>query len=472
MEPRHIDEVAPLLTRLLKLTQAWALRRDFHPDQVASLREQVLLRNHNHYMKNIPAYRRFVQEEGFGQIEDIQTIRQNLMISDDFFKSYNQAWLDENSFDQMNHWLSQIFHRRVEFDTSPVDSIDAWIDHLEQEGIRVVYSSGTSGNFSFVPRDLESWNFFVSASSSYIIPLMMFEKVGTPWQRLLVRGASKIFGTLNFTALVDRFRTGSGFDAIFLDFRQGRTGNQMLSRQLAPFFRRHTFLYETDLSPTTVRLISRGVKSEVDQVQLSKLEEVVIDKKEDNYVKLIKSMQKSSLDGQKVFIFGTTHQYKELCELIIERNEAVSLLDGSLVLFGGGWKSFTGERISREELLSLISKALGLPAERIMEGYSMTEINAFMLRCDHGRFHIPPFIEPVIMDEDLSLLDGDDIRGIFAFLDPLALAYPGFIISGDEVRFVNGECPCGLVGPAVTEIGRAQSREIKGCGGIVTSVAA
>jgi hypothetical protein len=102
----------------------------------------------------------------------------------------------------------------------------------------------------------------------------------------------------------------------------------------------------------------------------------------------------------------------------------------------------------------------------------MTEINAFMLRCDYGRFHIPPTIEPVIFDEQLEPLHGTDMRGVFGFLDALAQAYPGFIISGDEVHFVDGDCPCGLVGPAVTEIGRARAREVKGCGGIMASLKA
>ncbi len=127
------------------------------------------------------------------------------------------------------------------------------------------------------------------------------------------------------------------------------------------------------------------------------------------------------------------------------------------------WENANGQRLSREQLLALMSENLNLPADRILESYSMTEINAFMLRCDYGRFHIPPFIEPVIFDEELSCVEGRDVRGMFGFLDPLALAYPGFIISGDEVRLVQGECPCGLNGPAVTEIGRARAREVKGC---------
>ena len=123
-----------------------------------------------------------------------------------------------------------------------------------------------------------------------------------------------------------------------------------------------------------------------------------------------------------------------------------------------------------------MATSFGLGPERILEGYSMTEISAFMLRCDHGRFHIPPYIEPLLLDEawtplsDAAVAAG--VRGIFAFMDPLAACYPGFIVSGDEVRMVRGDCACGLSGPAITEIGRARSREVKGCGGIMASVAA
>jgi hypothetical protein len=120
----------------------------------------------------------------------------------------------------------------------------------------------------------------------------------------------------------------------------------------------------------------------------------------------------------------------------------------------------------------MMATNLNLPLDRIMEGYSMTEMNAFTLRCDHGRFHIPPLIEPVIFDEGLSPMEGEDLRGIFGFMDPLAISYPGFIISGDEVHFIDGDCPCGLSGAAVTEIGRARSREVKGCGGIMASITA
>jgi hypothetical protein len=157
---------------------------------------------------------------------------------------------------------------------------------------------------------------------------------------------------------------------------------------------------------------------------------------------------------------------------MVGNHKKLALKKGSLVLLGGGWKSFAGEAISREALVEMITKCLGVPPQMILEGYSMTEINMLMLRCECGRFHIPPIIEPVVFDEELNPLEGKDIKGAFGFLDPLGVSYPGFIISGDYVRMIDGECDCGLVGPAILEIGRLPGSEVKGCGGIMGSIRA
>ena len=456
--------------QLLRVAQNWAALHGFDADQARELRRQAILSNHEHYLETIPAYKRLAYQEGIGFLDEIEPIKQHLMFPDDLFKSYNQEWLDENNYARMNEWLSEIHHQPVSCNVAGLSTIDAWIDRLAHSGIRLVYSSGTSGNFSFVPRDAAAWELFRTASMSYLLPTLMRRKVGTGMQRLLVGLASR-FLPPDLLIRSGRNMRLPGYDAFFLDFKHGRTGNQTLEQELGPLFRRCSFLYETDLSPSVLRLMSRGTKTHSDRDQLLALQEVVIKRKEENYDRLISQIKQATLDGQKVFIFGTPHLFKELCEILSSRADGVNLRDGSLILFGGGWKSFSGEQISRQRLVELMTGTLGLPLERILEGYSMTEINAFMLRCEHDRFHIPPFIEPVIFNEKLEVMEGDNIHGIFGFLDPMATACPGFLISGDEVHLVTGECECGLVGPAVTEIGRAGNREVKGCGGIMASLA-
>ena len=459
---------------LIRQTQAWARGRGFEPEHAREMRHRAILSNHRHYYETIPAYRRFAQEEGIHQPGSIEPIKQRLMFPDEIFKSYDQRWLDEKNFTRMNVWLSEIHHRRVEVDVSDVDSIDAWIKRLEAADIQIIYSSGTSGNFSFIPRDSANMQLFRAASLSYLVPLLLPRIIRSPLRQLAI---NLIYPRLPPETLMNAGRrTGglglSNFEAIFLDFNRGHTGNQSLEREVTRLFRRNSFLYETQLSPAVLRLAARGPKTESDRAQLLALQELVIGQKENNYLKIIARLRRSVDDGHKVFIFGTPYQLKELCGIIFSLGKSIKLKEGSLILFGGGWKSFSGEKIPRDQLIALMNDALGLPADRILEGYSMTEINVFMLRCERGRFHIPPLIEPVLYNEELELIKGDDLRGTLGFLDPFAVSYPGFIITGDEVHFVNGPCPCGLTGPAVTEIGRAQQREVKGCGGIMASLAA
>jgi hypothetical protein len=56
---------------------------------------------------------------------------------------------------------------------------------------------------------------------------------------------------------------------------------------------------------------------------------------------------------------------RELGRTIAGQGRRLALKKGSLALFGGGWKSFTGEEISRESLVGMMSDTLGLPPDMI-----------------------------------------------------------------------------------------------------------
>ncbi len=190
------------------------------------------------------------------------------------------------------------------------------------------------------------------------------------------------------------------------------------------------------------------------------------------YEVMLDNMRASLKNGQKILMQSTCYQLKVLCTKAIEQG-GVPLPEGSILLFGGGWKTFEGEKISKAELVELIDRAFGLTGDRAVEGYSMIEMNTMMTCCSEARFHIPPLMEPVVFDEDLMPKPRAGERGIFGFLDPFALSYPGFLISGDEINLWHGECTCGRKGYAIDgEIQRVAGKEVKGCGGIMASVKA
>jgi hypothetical protein len=455
---------------LIKTTQTWASGDKVNLGQVKKLRGEAVRLNHAHYMKNIPLYRKFAIEEGCSKDADIATIKKNLMFSADVFKSYEQAWLDDGDFGRMTQWLSSIYHREIDADVSGVESIDDWIGRLGTFGVHVVYSSGTSGAFSFVPRDKEDWGLSRTANIACLSPLLA-RRMSTGLSQQLLKSTVRLMAPDAFARRAAK-KGLPEFDAAFLGFRQGRMGNQALIEELIPLFHRHHFLYDIDITGTVLRCLRRGARTDEEQQLIEKLQTKVIGHKETNFLRLIENIQKSTKDGQKVFIFGAPYQFKELCEVMIGNSQRLGLKKGSLVLFGGGWKSFAGEAISRNTLVDMLTETLNILPQMVLEGYSMTEINVLMLRCEHGRFHVPPVIEPVISDEELNPLEGSDVKGTFGFLDPLATSYPGFIISSDYVHMVDGKCDCGLAGPAITEIVRLAGSEIKGCGGIMGSIQA
>lgn len=462
-------ERTKILAQLIDACRDWASGRNYDASQTGELRRKVILENHAYYTEHIPLYRKLAEEEDCGKDSDIDSIKKKMMLSVDVFKSYRQSWLDDNDYDSMNRWLSGIFHRTIDVDVQGVKTIDGWIDRLGTAGVHVVYSSGTSGTFSFVPRDKDDWKLAAELNTSYLAPLLAQRISGNPFKGKLVKSAFRMMpaGTLSHLSGNKRL---TDFDAVFLGFRGGRMGNQALITELAPLFRRVSYLYDIEITGNALRCLTRGARNEEERRAVQALQEEAVGRQEENYRRITDRIRVSTEAGQKVFMFGAPYQFKELCEFIAANNRKPVLKKGSFVLFGGGWKSFAGKAVDRESLVNLLSDSLNILSQMVLEGYSMTEISALTLRCEHGRFHIPPVIEPVIFDEELNPIEGNDIRGVYGFLDPVAVSYPGFLITGDYVRMVEGTCECGLSGLVVTEIGRVAGSEIKGCGGIMSSM--
>jgi len=468
----RLERMREIHSRLLRIAQTWAGRKEYDAELAARLRKEAVRINHAHYLENIPAYRKLAQEEGIGKLDDILPIKKYLMSTDDIFKSYNQQWLDNKEFGKMNEWLGTIFHERINLDVDGIRTIDEWIDRLSAAGITLAYSSGTTGRFSFVPRCRLSWELFTSAPTCYIAPMLLNLGLGSAIQKLLLKPAIKFIPPFTFAELVKKIGLPD-YDGIFLAFRKGNMGIQLVSQEFSKkMFRNSFFLYDIPLSASAIRFITRGPVDDFDRKHLAEFAAATIGKKEENYAKIINQMKRSAAAGRKIFLFGAPYQYKELAEMIAGKEGTLPLKQGSFLLTGGGWKSFEGEKIDRESLVKIISDVFDVPRSLIVDGYSMTEINGLLVLCEHGRYHLPPVVEPVILDENLLPQEGKDLKGAFGFLDPFAISYPGFIVSGDNVRMLDEKCPCGMFGPAFTEVGRSPGREIKGCGGIMASVQA
>lgn len=136
-----------------------------------------------------------------------------------------------------------------------------------------------------------------------------------------------------------------------------------------------------------------------------------------------------------------------------------------VVQTGGGWKIQENARIPHADFLEQVEDVLGMPETHCLDAYGMCEGNGLMVQCSEGHYlHAPyTYYKPLVLDDELMpMVYGE--WGRFAFLDALALSYPGFIISGDRVRLLE-HCPvCDRPGSVLEpEIQRAKGEEVRGC---------
>jgi len=165
-------------------------------------------------------------------------------------------------------------------------------------------------------------------------------------------------------------------------------------------------------------------------------------------------------EATPVVVYGPPARLSSLLDDLA--GDRVELAPGSCVLTGGGWKLDSAGDILG--LLDHASEALGVDRARCVDTYSTAELNTVFVSCKEGRYHVPPVVEAMVVDDLLRPVPGD-AGGRLAVLDPLAMSYPGRLATSDDVRLRHDPCPCGLVGQTlVAPITRYADADIRGCG--------
>ena len=431
-----------LLNALLAANQLWAQKRDFDSARVEAVRHRAILLNHKRYVERIPVYRHLAKERGLLEVADLDTLVNELMFPSDLFKSYEPRWLDSNDYASMTDWLGSIFFRIPRISLDGVDNITSWRARLRTDSIYVTHSSGTSGRFSFVPRDRFTWAALVS-NGRY--------SSQTVWDRSPEHHTD--------------------YDCLILGPRGSGMGIQASATGLAGFAARSHFLFDVEMTADVLRALQDSSPDNESNRTAQRFLEATIHERDHSYAQAFQFLRRARDEGRRVLIFGPPFHVDEACSRILAEEGPIRLEHDSIVITGGGWKG--PKKIAHEELLNRIEKALGVPTSHVIDTYSTSECNCVFMNCSQGRYHVPPIIELVALDDYLERIPGNDTFGTIGFLDPFAVSYPGFVITGDEGHLVQDRCACGLTGWSIAgEIRRKPGLEAKGCAGVMASVLA
>ena len=386
-----------------------------------------------HHYENNAFYHKLCREKDVNP-DDIKTIddfKKIPLIPHEFFKDYPSGR-------EFAVWLANIMSIKLPeiVIKGKNPTYDEVIEAFKEAGIVVAYSSGTTGKFTFIPRDEKSYKM-----TEYSIAKSAIDMLQHWWD----------------------------YDAYaYLLFPDPRTTNIFVGKVTAVLFdmvKDTKVAIETQITTDLLR-ISMGVVKNFKEKMMSKFIRSAMKRMNEKMVdKIINWADERSKNNDRIFFAGAPF----ILDMVMERmeKEGISYDFGELgaVLTGGGWKTQEAKRLPVNDFRKKVEKYFGIPSENCLDLYAMVEGNGYMVHCPEGHYlHVPKtYYHPMVLDEDGEQV-GYGEEGRFAFLDAIPRSYPGFIITGDKVR-LHDDCPSCKRGGMVLEpeVSRIGGEEIRGC---------
>jgi len=392
--PRTADaeiDALPLLRHLLIVARRWSHGLPLDFDAAAQVRNRVLALNHQHHLREIPIYAQLAREGDLADRDPFELARDRLVLSDDWFKSYDPAWI-RGDFASLSAWLETVSTVRLPRFAHRASDLSSWRSELVRHGVFVTVSSGTStGQPSLVPRD-----------ESTLAALRSSSGVRFPWS----------------------IRAGE-YDCLLLTAAGMDSGLQAGAAGLA----------------------SRACR--VHHLHTPGVYDFLCD---------------AAARRQRAIVFGPPSGLASLVDELVRAPRPVELPAESCVVTGGGWKDGLAQDL--DALLDAASALLGGDRRRCVDAYSTAELNTVFVSCANHRYHVPPVVEAVLVDDLLHPLDDTAQAGRLAVFDPFARSYPSLATS-DHVTLRADPCACGLVGQTLlAPITRLENAAPRGCGAL------
>jgi hypothetical protein len=358
------------------------------------------------------------------------------MLPDSFFKDYPS----ENPKD-IFRWLEKISTVNLGYYDYNGKDLQGFLRWSESrlKGL-VNHSSGTSGNYSIMFRDKITFQRFYF---SVVKTLLNIPDIIEDDPHYVYPGSPNTFLTLG---------------------KWLGEGSKVFSET-----KRH-FLTNREITMSLSRLMSTAHPKNFKEAFLLRALKRAMLKGEDKMISLLENLDKKK--EQAVIISPPFQLFSMMKKMDVNGLDLHLGESNSVVITGGGWKIFESRKVPFSEFEGMVEKFLGIEKKYYVDVYGMSEMNGLAVSCAGGYKHIHPWINPIVLD-DTQGIKGFDEEGRFAFHDPVANSYPGYIITGDKVKLLE-KCPvCNKKGPVIDpDITRMTGSEGKGCANLMRGLMA
>ncbi len=360
-----------------------------------------------------------------------------LLLPHDVYKSYPVSLLAKQRFDQIGKWLGRL----TRYDLSQVDasgcrSIDEWLTLLQKETpLDVATSSGSSGTCSFFPK----------SKRDYLLTMQ-----GLRVQIIQRFGVEPTHGDIH-----DKMHVVSPL------YRDGHASSGRGHHYSKIVFcgddeaYMHTafpFKISSDLMWLAARLRAAAAKGDASRVDVPpallarRAEWEQIQKEMPAQQSAFIRQVTQDLRGERVCAMGLTNMFYTVAKRGLEEGARGMFSADSVVMAGGGAKGVT----LPDNCDQIICEFFGV--DRLVASYGMTEMNSMSIRCEHGQYHVLPWVTVFLLDlETGQPLPRSGVQtGRASFFDMTQDGTWGGIVSGDLVTVDwDKPCPCGRTSVAL-----------------------
>jgi hypothetical protein len=348
------------------------------------------------------------------------------------YKSYPLSLIEKRQFDRLTQWLNRLTtHDLTKIPLDGINSVDAWLDRLDEHGMIMGHSSGTSGKLSFIPHSQTDWRGWKPA-------YMGVRRVAT--------------GVDAEKEVIPSFSPGYRYGHHF-----STKASYIFSKCTAGGEASRYVLFDYALSSDVLSLAGR-MKAAEERGELDKMEfdPVLLEKR----AQLIESAKHRDDDleiwftkladefrGQKVWIAGLTAELSRLAVRGLEQGRRCEFAPGSVLMTAGGLKGYNAPADWRQKLHEFFG------IEKLSSLYGMSECMGLAPKCAEGYYHFLPFTVPIVLDEDANPRPRTGRQtGRMAVFDLLAESTWGGFITGDRVNvYWDEDCGCGWKGPRLDD---------------------
>lgn len=180
---------------------------------------------------------------------------------------------------------------------------------------------------------------------------------------------------------------------------------------------------------------------------------------------VIKSLQDYNDEKLPVRIFGFPAFFHATLEEMKMRGIKLTLDPESLVFLGGGWKGLADKQVDKRETYRLATEVLGIPDDRLRDGFGSVEHCIPYIECENHEFHLPIWSHIEILDVKTRKPLGYGEKGFLKLMSPYitSVAANAVIMTDKASLHQASECHCKTKTPFFKLYGRAGVSKSKSC---------